>query len=452
MSVKFRLTLLSTLWLLLILVFLNYFIYTYFEKITTQSEIQLLLNKADTISQKDPIHQVQIWQDPSLLSEFLIYNEMLRIVDRENIIRNQVYSNKELLQIPSEFTTTVKTAVLEMDGYRSIMIRVPIMQGQKVMGTLEIAKQLVTLDYYGDILVTGLFIASGIAILLSFIGGYLYIEFVFRPVNRLADTMQKIEKSGSFRRLPLKKEVLIDELDKLGFIFNSMIGRLEKNFHQQQQFLADASHELRTPLTIIESYASLLKRWASNDPELREEAIEAIHSESIRLKGLVKSLLILGEGQESYLHIEKFSFLPVLQSTILSLQQTYGRAIVMKTQQAEIWLEADVEKIKQLLIILLDNAIKYSDKKVDMAVREEEGYIFLSVEDYGIGIQQEKIPFLFERFYRVDQARNRKTGGAGLGLSIAKRIVEQHEGVIEIESEFQVGTKIHVKIPKQKNG
>lgn len=450
MSVKFRLTLLSTLWLLLILVFLNSFIYTYFEKITTQSEIQLLLNKADTILQKDNIHQVQNWQDSALLSEFLIYNEMLRIIDKQSIVRNQVYSNQELKEIPGHYTMTVQSAVMQTDGHRSIVIRVPILEGQEVIGTLEIAKQLMALDYYGDILVTGLLIASGIAILLSFIGGYLYTILVFRPVNRLADTMQKIEQSGSFRKLTLRKETHIDELDKLGYIFNKMIGRLEKNFYQQRQFLADASHELRTPLTIIESYASLLKRWASNDPELRDEAIEAIHSEAIRLKGLVKSLLTLAEGQETPLHLEKFSLMPMLQSTITSIGQTYGRSIEVHAKQSEIWLEADVERMKQLLIILLDNAIKYSEKKVDITVQEEQDYIHIVIQDYGIGIERGKIPFLFERFYRVDQARSRKTGGTGLGLSIAQRIVEKHDGQINIQSELHIGTSIHVKLPRQR--
>src|SRR5690606_13918582 len=155
-------------------------------------------------------------------------------------------------------------------------------------------------------------------------------------------------------------------------------------------------------------------------------------------------------GQEATLHVERFSFLPMLQSTITSLQQTYRRTINVHAKQSEIWLEADIERIKQLLIILLDNAIKYSDKKVDISVQEEEREIHFMIQDDGIGIDQEKIPFLFERFYRVDQARNRKTGGAGLGLSIAKRIVEQHDGQIEVQSELHVGTRIHVKIPSQR--
>ena len=289
------------------------------------------------------------------------------------------------------------------------------------------------------------------AILISFMGVIFTLNLYSGRSNRLADTMQRIEKSGSFRKLKenwVKENTYTDELEKLGFIFNSMIGRLEKNFHQQRQFLADASHELRTPLTIIESYASLLKRWASNDPELREEAIEAIHSESIRLKGLVKSLLTLAEGQEAPLHLEKFSLLPMFHVTIASLQQTYGRSIEIHTEHAEIWLIADVEKVKQLLIILLDNAIKYSDKKVDVFVQEGKEDVQIVIQDYGIGIEQDKLSYLFERFYRVDQARNRKTGGAGLGLSIAKRIVDQHDGEIEINSQLHVGTSIHVILPK----
>ncbi|RKD21050.1 hypothetical protein BEP19_15340 [Ammoniphilus oxalaticus] len=449
MSVKIRLTLLSTLWLLLLLIFLNSFIYTYFEKITTQSEIQLLLNKADSILQKEKLHDTTDWDDPSVLKESLIYNEMLRIIGHDGHIRNVVYSNKELLKINGKFTTRAQSDIVEADGHRSIIVRVPIYNGQEVVGTLEIAKQLVSLDYYGSILVKGLLIASGIAVILSFIGSYFYTKLVFRPVNRLADTMQEIEQSGSFQKLDLGSHSMQpDELDKLGLIFNKMIGKLEKNFHRQHQFIADASHELRTPLTIIESYASLLKRWARNDPAVREEAVEAIYSESIRLKGLVKSLLTLAEGQEAPLHSETFSFLPLVQGITSSLQQTYGRVIEVDTDQTEIWLVADVEKMKQLLIILLDNALKYSEQKVEIFIEERADQVRFTIQDYGIGIREQDLPYLFERFYRVDQARSRKTGGTGLGLSIAKRIVDQHKGTIEVNSRLNEGTRICVQLPK----
>ncbi len=451
MSLKIRLTLLSALWLLCILLLFNVLIYYFFIKVTTQSEIQLLMNKASTILNEDFIHSSKTWQDKNLLGEFLLYNEVIRIIDTKERVVNQVVSNEELLSIPIDFRSTPNTQVIPSNTGRSIVVQVPIYEASKQvqLGALEIGKKLSSMEYHVDILMSILFFTTGGAILLAIAGGYFYTRVLFKPIHHLAHTMQKIEKSGSFELLQLSPSRHSDELDTLVQTFNKMIRKLEKNLSREKQFVADASHELRTPLTIIESYANLLKRWASNDPAVREEAIDAIHTEAIRLRGLTDALLSLRTDEDKVMKYEQFSILMLIQKIAATLQQTYQRSIVTESSSNDIYMVGDPEKMKQLMIILLDNALKYSKKNIRILLEDNQESIHLQVIDKGIGIKEEHIPQLFKRFYRVDHARNRKTGGFGLGMTIAEGIVKQHKGSIEVKSQLGEGTIIHVMLPKQ---
>lgn len=453
MSLRIRLTLLSAFWLLCILLLFNLLIYYFFIKITTQSETQLLLNRASAILNEEFVHSTESWHDQKQLEEFLLYNEVIRIIDTQGRVVNQVVSNEELLSIPVRFKTDSYTEVIPSDTGRRIVVQIPIYDSrtQVQLGALEICKKLASMEYHVDILMSILFFTTAGAIFLAAAGGYFYTRVLFKPILHLADTMQKIEKSGSFQQLKLSPSRHYDELDALVQTFNKMIRKLEENLSREKQFVADASHELRTPLTIIESYANLLKRWASNDPVVREEAIEAIHTEAIRLRGLADALLSLRIEDEQILRMERFSILELIRKTAATFQQTYHRSLVTESPSGDIAMVGDPEKLKQLMIILLDNALKYSRKNIRILVEEVQNQIHIEVIDQGIGIKEEHIPQLFKRFYRVDQARSRKTGGFGLGLTIAEKIVKQHKGTIDVKSRWGEGTIIHVMLPKQRD-
>lgn len=454
MSLKIRLTLLSALWLLCILLMFNLLIYYFFIKVTTQSEIQLLMNKASSIINEEFIHSTDTWHDQNQLSEFLLYNEMIRIIDTQGNVVNQAVSNEELLSIPARFQSATYTQVIPSTSGRSIVIQMPIYETNKQvqLGALEIGKKLASMEYHLDILMIILLFTTAGAIFLAIAGGYIYTRVLFRPILHLAHTMQKIEKSGSFEQLQLSPSRHSDELDTLVQTFNKMIRKLEENLSREKQFVADASHELRTPLTIIESYANLLKRWARNDPDIREEAIEAIHAEAIRLRSLTDALLSLRTQDEQAIRLERFSVLELIQKTAATFQQTYQRNVITESSSVDIQMVGDPEKLRQLMIILLDNALKYSKKNIRIVIEDKQDDIHIEVIDKGIGIKEEYIPQLFKRFYRVDEARNRKTGGFGLGLTIAEKIVKQHKGLIDVKSRWGEGTIIHVNFPKEWKG
>ncbi|MNQ67076.1 Signal transduction histidine-protein kinase ArlS [compost metagenome] len=230
-----------------------------------------------------------------------------------------------------------------------------------------------------------------------------------------------------------------------------MIDRLQDMFRQQEQFLADASHELRTPLTIIESYASLLRRWASSNDQLREEALEAIVSESAQLKLLTQNLLSLtNTNRNNCEENTNFDLIPLVEQTAASLRLTSSREIRVQSEldMKELPMTGDPYQIRQLLIILIDNALKYSQKIVDIRISLQDERVILKVMDQGIGISEEDLPHVFDRFYRSDKARNRKLGGAGLGLSIAQHIVQKHQGTIELQSSLGLGSTAIVALPQ----
>jgi two-component system sensor histidine kinase ArlS len=452
MSLKLKIIGLLTAWLLIILLLCHVFIYYLFIHITTNSEADLLLEKARSLLQKDLPHHPEIWNKPGTLGEFLIPREMIRYVGPGPEVLYEVFTDKSLLDNPPQFVTKETSFIKHTPEGISILVMVPVFDQSKQVAVLEIGRRLGEFGGYLNTLFTALLLTSIFAVLLSLIGGYFYTRVIFKPMDQLVDTMHMIEKSGSFRRIELPDNPERDELSRLGATFNRMMDRLEKTFEQQKQFLADASHELRTPLTIIDSYANLLRRWAGSNDKLREEALDAIQSESAQLKTLTQNLLsLIDNEEEQQIRRVSFDLIPILESTAASMQLTFERQIDLElppNAEHPLLLMGDPDKIKQLLIILLDNALKYSKKPVRVKVHSEPDAVFLQVIDQGIGITEADMPRLFDRFFRTDKARNRKQGGAGLGLAIADHILRQHNASIEINSRIGSGTAIQIKLPR----
>jgi signal transduction histidine kinase len=239
------------------------------------------------------------------------------------------------------------------------------------------------------------------------------------------------------------------ELQQMVRAFNQMIDRLDRTIEHQKHFVADASHELKTPLTVISSYADMLKRWGRDNAEVRDEAIEAISKETERLQNLIRSMLTLAEAeQDDWLNVSRFDVTSVVRELSDVLGTTFQREIRVHSTSHSVQMTGDKDKIRQLLLILIDNAIKYSKEPIDVRTRLHKNGIKLEVTDYGIGVPENEIPYMFDRFYRVDDARQRSTGGSGLGLSIAKKIVDIHGGTVDVYSKPGSGTTISIQLPR----
>ncbi len=225
----------------------------------------------------------------------------------------------------------------------------------------------------------------------------------------------------------------------------------------QRTFIADASHELRTPAAVVRTNAELLKRHLATGTKQTaagdQGALDDILSESDRLGRMVDQMLTLAEadaGQRTVLTFE-VSLNDLIDEVVRSMRSlAEARQISLEAQLLEeISVSGDPGRLRELLSVLLDNAVKYSDEggRVEVALRQEHKKAIITVSDNGPGIPPEALPHVFDRFYRVDKARSRESGGTGLGLAIAQHIVDAHGGTINIESSVGAGTRVTVELP-----
>ncbi|WP_088006328.1 sensor histidine kinase [Indiicoccus explosivorum] len=286
--------------------------------------------------------------------------------------------------------------------------------------------------------------------ILAAAGGRFLAFTILKPISRLIQTMEHNEKRDTFERIAVSGSPG-DELQRMAVTFNSMMSKMEANFERQKSFVSDASHELKTPITVIESYAALLGRWGGEDKEVREEAVGTIRSETKRMKAMVHALLELASLQDSGQELvkEPVDLTEAVRNAAKEMEAVYHRPVGLDLPDAPVVAEGNPENIRQLLVILLDNALKYSGTTVQAAVKEEKNYVILTIADEGIGIPEEEQDLVFERFYRVDKSRQRQTGGTGLGLAIAKSIVGQHGGQITLKSKENEGTTVTVTLPRK---
>lgn len=219
-------------------------------------------------------------------------------------------------------------------------------------------------------------------------------------------------------------------------------------------FVSDLSHELRTPLTTIQSAVGLLERARDRLDPLEHRALELADQELKRIRGMVEELMTLAQmdSWQYQLEVGPADLSTVVGTAIESIgskAERFGIGIHFD-DSGEHRCVCDVQKLYQVFLNLLDNAIKYSDPgdRVDVSIREEASALTVRVRDTGVGIPDEDLNQLFERFYRVDKDRSRATGGSGLGLAISKQIVEMHGGSISVESEVGVGSVFEIRLPK----
>jgi len=448
MTLRTRFTLFTIFWFIFILIFYNIFVYFFVIRVTTRSELQLLSSKVELV--RDALREDGVAvRDPSLLRDLYAANEMIRVVDANGNVINQVGYDQELLSIPPFGQRSVYSETTMLSGHRVILRSAPLYEMGQYVGAVEAARRLVALDSYLQILVVVLSVTTAGAIVFAIFGTYWFTSRLTGPISQMVQTMREIDRSGKLRKVELAGKEESVELRQLIRAFNQMIDRLDRTFERQKQFVADASHELKTPLTVIGSYADMLKRWGKHDEKIRDEAIETLARETERLRKLIQSMLMLAESEEEgWLHPSRFDLTALVREMGKTLGKAFGREIRVRAPD-HVWMFGDRDKIGQMMVILLDNAIKYSQEPIDIRIQNDRSGIRLEVTDYGIGIPESEIPFLFERFYRVDTARYRSTGGSGLGLSIAKRIIDLHEGTVDVFSKPGKGTTVSIHFPRK---
>ena len=274
------------------------------------------------------------------------------------------------------------------------------------------------------------------------------------PVEALSQTAETISGQTLSTRLSLTAPYM--EFQRLAQTFNGMLDRLQQVFESQRRFVADAAHELKTPLTAMKGNFEVSLQRTRSAEEYREVIISNL-TEVDRLTGMTKSLLTLAQfaGDRPPLVLESINLCPLVEEVVdeLSVLAQEGGIHLQAECQSVPPLMGDISQLKQALINLLDNALRATPfgGTITVRVRSLNTSIELTVEDTGPGIDSRHLPHLFERFYRVDQARDRQSGGTGLGLAIVKEIVEAHGGHIQAHSQVGKGTTMTITLPTGKS-
>jgi heavy metal sensor kinase len=289
-----------------------------------------------------------------------------------------------------------------------------------------------------------------IALTISVVGGFMLAKKSLRPVEDITTRARRITAENLDQTIPTRS--VDDELGRLTGTINDMIGRLHDSFAQVKQFSADASHELRTPLTIVRGEIELALRNPKTPDDYRR-VLESTLEEIMRMNAIVENLLMLaradqGSFRAEFTEINLGELVDELYEDTEVLADRKHIHLELR-KKASITLVGDRIRLRQLFLNLIDNAIKYTPEggSVSLTVDRQDGMALFRVEDTGMGIPQEEIGKIFDRFYRVDKARSREMGGSGLGLSIARWIAEMHRGTITVTSELHKGSSFTVSLP-----
>ena len=296
-------------------------------------------------------------------------------------------------------------------------------------------------------------LATGIALILSGALGLFLSGAIARPVRRLTEAAGAVAQGELDRQVPVRSR---DELGRLSQVFNEMTTRLHAARQMQTDFVANVSHELRTPLTAVKGTVETLRDGAVDDPEVRDRFLATVESETDRLIRLVNDLLLLSRADSEALNLRpaEVDLGALLRQTVEKLRpaaQMRGVEIDLRVEDDCPAARADRDRIEQVLLNLLDNAIKYSlpGGSVTAGARSDPAghRVVVEIADRGVGIPVADLPFIGRRFYRADRARSRTRGGSGLGLAIARALVEAHGGDLWLESQESEGTVASFTLP-----
>lgn len=326
----------------------------------------------------------------------------------------------------------------------------PIERNGRIVGALEVGRAADDVSDTLSTLLLILAIACPLTLVLASLGGVFLAGRALSPIDKVTRLARRISAEDLEQRLDLK--LPDDEVGRLARTFDDMIDRLDAAFRRQRQFTADASHELRTPLTAIKGQVEVaLSR--PRDPAAYREVLQAVNEEVDRLIRLVGSLLTLSRADSGQIRIalEAVSVSELVAAAaeqVHPMAQQRGLELIVEPGP-DLTLRADQDLLLQLLLNLLDNGIKHTSAggRVTAGWRANGRQVELWVCDTGVGIASEHLPRIFDRFYRVDKARSRAEGGAGLGLSICRWIAEAHGGSISVESARGQGSTFTVRLP-----
>ncbi len=347
------------------------------------------------------------------------------------------------------FAGEVVYETVEKARPRLRLVTIPVMDNKKVTSIVQVGTSLEDFDDSMRRLLLILIVGTFTSVSLTIGVGYLIAKKALKPVDKIRRAAVKISSSNLEEYIDIGARR--DELGKLAETFNAMISRLRDAFQRINQFSIDVSHELKTPLTILKGGTEVVLRKERNPEEYR--ALLSSHLEEIdRMSQIIDDLLLLSKADTGKMQLNlsdidlKDLILQVYVGMKIFAERKDVALVVDDLQDAR--LKGDELKLRRMLWNIVDNGIKYTNSggRVEISSASDDGYVRINVKDTGVGIGDEDIKYVFDRFYRADRARKRESG-TGLGLSISKWIAEAHRGAIEVESTLSSGSLFSIKLP-----
>ncbi|MBD2437435.1 cell wall metabolism sensor histidine kinase WalK [Nostoc sp. FACHB-110] len=427
---------------------------------------QLLIN-----SHKNNIRQIatRLPQDIELYNELMpSSNGVQKVIDsltNENIflwikgLDNKIAANSSNLNKLSPTTASeliystemsMKPQVQKVGERYFVLCGGALPLKGKVVGKLFVVQDVTREQTMFLVIVQSLGIGSILTIILISLAIAIYIKRSLQPLRQLSQ-MTEVISIADLGQAQLYLENAPSEVRELAQTFNMMLSRLSQSWEQERQFVSNVSHELRTPLTIVHGYLQSVLRRQNNLTEIQREALTTAAAEAERTIRLLQDLLDLARADSGYLHFRlEPCVINDLVTEIVAMAKSYSdRSITIDSGSQPIEVKADYNRLKQVLLNLIDNAVKYSEPHTCVTVKlyQQADAAIIQVSDQGYGIPLQHQARIFERFYRVDEARTSSTGGCGLGLSIVKTLVEGMAGNVTVRSRLGEGSTFTITLP-----
>lgn len=444
MKLRTKIQLFSSVFMLVLVLLVNTSIYYFFYKLSVDGELRQLNTQAETIISS--LNDNSTVAKSQLLRAYLPTNGMIRVVNDKGNLLITVTKESEYTSLPIEFSNKEVHDVVDVENHAdAAVVAQPVIWGDGTIVTLQVSKRLIDLQTTMQTLLYVVIAASIIMLIPTIIAGRVVSGFILKPIKALIQTMNANKKEGDWEKIPIRSHSK-DELYQMEQTFNEMIDHLRESFNKQEQFVSDASHELKTPIAIVKSYAQLLERRGLERSEIFRESIHAIDTEADRMQKLVEQLLFLAKSKNESA-LSRLNIVSLCENVVAVFTGAFDRTIEIKKEDDPIFVQGNADQLKQVIYSLVDNARKYSDDKVVLTISVKQNNVNLTVQDFGPGIPDAEQARIFDRFYRIDKARNRDNGGTGLGLAIANSIVEAHKGKLFVSSTPGAGSVFTVQLP-----
>jgi heavy metal sensor kinase len=413
------------------------------------TQVEQILSQAPAVVSNLAIAQeIEIRVAPEFNNRFVRVTRLpATLIYRSGAPADRSFNPTALSTVASQ--KTVGTAIVDA---QHLMVRTTPVQAASGTYLVELGVSMQTLDEGLARLLDLLALLLPVLIVCAAGGGYWLVNRALRPVDLLSQTAEQMSLQNLTLRLPVAPSG--DALERLAISLNNMLGRLRDSVQTSRRFLADASHELRTPLTVIKGELQELTHASNLTKGDVRERVGSVLEEVARLEHLVSGLLVLsrldaGETQSDWVSVDLAELAQSTAEHMRLMAEDRGIEIDL-SQLRKAAILGDRARLKQIIVNLLDNAIRFTPRGgcVALGTAADDSGAVLEISDTGIGIPAASIAQVFDRFFRVDAARSREDGGAGLGLSIVKSICTAHGGEIDVQSRIGNGSCFRVRFPR----